>query len=120
MTRHIAKLGVLGVVVCALVLVGCTGKMPTTDPAIRGTIQSVSRTESGIGAVLIAGPLADGTTLDKAMLSITDKTRVLSAAGEELEPDVLEAGMRVEAWITGPVRESYPVQADADVIKLLE
>jgi len=120
MIPRIAHIAALTALTLTLALGGCTAKTPATDPAIRGTIQSVSQTDAGIGAVLVAGPLADGTTLDKAMLSITDETRVLSAAEEPLEPDVLEAGMRVEAWITGPVRESYPVQADADVIRLLE
>ena len=120
MAPRIANIAALTALTLTLALSGCTAKTPAADPAIRGTIQSVSQTDAGVAAILVAGPLADGTTLDKAMLSITDETRVLSSIDEPLGSDALATGLRVEVWITGPVRESYPVQAEADVIRLLE
>lgn len=118
MRRDIALFAVLALLTVAL-LTGCAAPTPSGDPAIRGTISSVSEDPDGVSGILVEGPVADGTTLDKAALSITDKTRVLSASDEEVDAATLTQGMRVEVWVTGPVRESYPVQADADVVRIL-
>jgi len=120
MKRHIVTYTVVGALVATLVLVGCTSGVPDDAPAIRGKIISVSRTGDEVTAILVAGSIADGTTFDRASLSITDATRVLSVTDDEVGAKTLSEGMRVEAWVTGPVRESYPVQADADVVKILE
>jgi len=118
MRRDIATLAILTLLAAAL-LTGCSAPTPSGDPAIRGTISSVSEGPDGIAGILVEGPIADGTTLDKAALSITDKTRILSASDEEVGADALGVGMRVEVWVTGPVAESYPVQADADIVRIL-
>lgn len=119
MKRDIAILAALTLLATAL-LVGCASAVPDEAPAIRGTISSVSEGPDGITGILVEGPVADGTTLDKAALSITDSTKVLSASDEPVDADTLSIGMRVEVWITGPVRESYPVQADADIVRILD
>lgn len=120
MTRRAQAFTVAVAMLAAFALIGCSGNTPSADPAIRGNISSISRTPDGVGAILVEGPIADGTTLDKAALAITADTQVVSAAGKDVDPETLEVGMRVEVWITGPVRESYPVQADAAVIEILE
>jgi len=119
MKRHIVMLATLTLLTLVLV-VGCSAPGPSGDPSIRGTVSSVSQTPDGITGILVEGPIADGTTLDKASLSITDKTRVVSASDEKVDADTLATGMRVEVWITGPIAESYPVQADADIVRILE
>lgn len=119
MKRHIVMLATLTLLALFLVA-GCSAPGPSGDPAIRGTIASVSEGPDGITGILVEGPIANGTTLDKAALTITEKTRVLSASDEKVDAGTLETGMRVEVWTTGPVRESYPVQADADVVRVLE
>lgn len=106
--------------VLALTLVtGCSGAVPDGPPSIRGTITSVSFSQAGVGSILVEGPVADGTTLDKAALSINGDTSIIDASNSPLDAGDLETGMRVEAWITGPVRESYPVQADADTVRVI-
>lgn len=119
MKRDIAILAALTLLAVAL-LTGCASAVPNEAPAIRGTISSVSEGPDGVSGILVEGPVANGTTLDKAALSITGSTKVLSANDESVDADTLATGVRVEVWITGPVRESYPVQADADVVRILD
>ncbi len=51
-----------------------------------------------------------------AWVFTTPDTRILVRSGGETTRGTaadLAQGARVQAWFTGPVRESYPVQADA-------
>ena len=50
---------------------------------------------------------------DKAMLRITAETDIFWRSGERADRGDLRLGTVVSAWVAGPVRESYPVQADA-------
>jgi len=120
MKRPKVMLATLGAILALLMLLGCASGVPEGPPAIRGKILSVSNTGDEVTAILVAGPIAEGTTFDRAALSITDNTRILNESDVEVGAEMLEAGTRVEVWVTGPVRESYPVQADADVIRIIE
>jgi hypothetical protein len=86
-------------------------------------------------ALLVTGSLAgctapkppetapEGFEFDKASLTITKDTEILKPVGNGYQVVTLEEpieGLFVDAWVTGPVRESYPVQADADVVVLLD
>jgi hypothetical protein len=95
---------------------------------VRGAITSVTRAEGeGRGKVfaqvLIEGAKEADTQVDKASVTVTAETEVFIKRGGEREPAefaALKEGQRVEARFTGPVRESYPVQADAAEITILE
>ena len=70
-----------------------------------------------VGSILIE----KGTgSVDAASIRVTTDTRLLAAdgAGGWLPTtfDQLAAGTRVQVWFTGPVAESYPVQATAAAI----
>ena len=55
----------------------------------------------------------------KAWVTVRRGTPVLRATGAtrvENPWDALMPGTRVRVWFTGPVRESYPVQADARIV----
>jgi len=112
-------------------LLGCgpSGATPSTGADIRGTITDIlqadaqSREEGIIGSVLIEGVIEEDTEFDKASVTITDKTRVLEQKGEDrlsVTFESLKIGQRVEARFTGPVMESYPVQATASEIVILK
>ncbi len=102
------------------------------SPAIRGRITSLDAIRAGLGAsrpapigsILVEGRVEADTSLDKAALTITEGTEVLRRGGGGAETGSsfadLRAGQTVEAWTTGPVRESYPVQATASRIVILE
>ncbi len=112
-------------------LLGCgpfgAGESGQVD--IRGNITSIHRAdtqsqEKGImGSILIEGAIEEDTQFDKASVTITEETRIFLQEGQERRPvtfEALQVGQRVEARFTGPVMESYPVQATAREIVILQ
>ena len=88
---------------------------------MRGVITSFTRAEGkGRGKVLahvfIEGAKEPDTQVDKASVTVTAETKVFINRDGERKPAefaALKEGQKVEAGFTGPVRLSYPVQADA-------
>jgi hypothetical protein len=112
------------------------GVASSPDPAgsgrydIMGTVQqltidtSVSAQEQGIvGSMLVIAADGDTTSAyDKASVAITADTRIWRPVGEgaeELTIDDLGDGDVVIVTFTGPVAESYPVQATAGSVELV-
>jgi hypothetical protein len=95
---------------------------------VRGVITSVTRAEGkGPGKVLahvfIEGAKEPDTQVDKASVTVKAETKVFINRDGERKPAefaALKEGQKVEARFTGPVRLSYPVQADAAEITILE
>lgn len=94
------------------------------DPDIRGTITDVS---SGSGEILgsarIEGTIEPDTSYDAAVVRIDSDTEIFRTVGGELTEasfSDLSVGQQVEAWFTGAVADSYPVQAKAARIVILE
>ena len=80
---------------------------PAADPDLRGAITNVQK-----GAVLVEGET------NKAHVRITGDTIIESADGAPLAADALTVGTRVAVWFTGPVAESYPLQATGARIRV--
>lgn len=110
---------------------GCAlpGATPGGGADIRGTITSIyeadaeNREKGIIGSILIEGVIEEDTEFDRASATITDETRILEQRGEDRRVvgfEALRVGQRVEARFTGPVMESYPVQATAMEIVILK
>ena len=92
------------------------GAPPTTPPLIEGRITNVD-----IAGRRISVDDVDGN--NKAVVTVTDQTRMVEEFGGGYEPSSLAqfaTGQTVAVWTSGPVRESFPVQADADVIVVRE
>lgn len=95
---------------------------------VRGEITSVTRAKGEsrgkvLAHVFIEGAKEPDTQVDKASVTVTAETEVFIQRGGERKPAefaVLKEGQRVEARFTGPMRLSYPVQADAAEITILE
>jgi uncharacterized protein DUF3221 len=95
---------------------------------VRGVITSVTLAEGKgrgkvLARVLIEGAKEPDTQVDKASVTVTAETEVFIKSDGERKPAefaALKEGQRVEARFTGPVRESYPVQAAAAEIAILE
>lgn len=108
----------------SVAVAGCAApKPPDTAPSIRGVITSVTPGADGFWVILIEETTPEGFEFDKASLTITKDTEILKPAGNGYRVVTLEEpmeGLFVDAWVTGPVRESYPIQADADVVVLLD
>ena len=89
---------------------------------IRGKVTQniVNNNKEILGVILVEGKLEDDTQVDKASVSVRAKTKIFVLKnGETLEKadySFLQEGQEVEVIFTGPVRESYPVQADAGKI----
>lgn len=113
-------LALIAVLTLSALIAGCAGGPPAQDPSIRGTITSAQLTGGGIGTILIEGPLAEDTSFDRASVTIASDTEIFSADNDKVEPARLAEGQRVEAWFTGPVAESYPVQATAAAVRILD
>jgi hypothetical protein len=120
----------LALVVVAIVA-GCGPRLPSDPPAIRGYVTSVSTVAGGSSSTAFAGTIlveaskdATGTSLDKASLTVAGGVPVLlvrkDGAVEAASFADLRVGTKVEAWVDGPVRESYPVQADASCVAIIE
>ena len=95
--------------------------IPTAVPDIRGVITSASVTggaslSESRGRVLVEAVPGEPSGSAKAMVSWTGTTRIFRRDGTPVTADELAKGVTVSVWFTGPVAESYPVQARARVI----
>ena len=96
---------------------------------VRGRVTSVSTGAPGgdvLGSFLVEGPKDPSLVCDKASLTVTIDTRFYRRTPDGDVPldavsmALLEPGTQVEGTITGPVAESYPVQATAATVTIVE
>ncbi len=103
---------------------------PLVDPApdvaprgfdIRGSITTFEEGSDRLLARLLIKSEFDNTAYDQAWVAITDET-LIHLSGQEAEETLaaLEPGVRVQVVFDGPVAESYPVQAVAGFVVILE
>lgn len=121
--RFVTMAAALALLATAAVLAGCGPWVPSDPPAITGRIVLATPSDTGGvgGGILVEGT---GTVGDKAALDVTDATTILTQAKDGSVSSAtfadLTVGRRVSVWITGPVRESYPVQAEASTILIVD
>ena len=90
-----------------------------TDPDIRGTITNVSVEDDGV-VILVEGEIDEDTSYDRASVTVNQQTQISRQQGGTVTLDDLQNGVQVEACFSGPVMESYPVQAEASGVVVLE
>lgn len=83
--------------------------IPDDAPSIRGVV-TVREAPDRIRVEADPGAMSGS---DKAVVKLTRATRVLHRDGRSADGSDLGVGREVSVWFAGPVRESYPVQADA-------
>ena len=88
-----------------------THGVPSEAPYIQGTITTVAQ-----GQILVEEVAAEASGSAKASLRLTNTTRILHRTGESARASDLRVGQRVQAWVAGPVMESYPTQGTAAVV----
>ena len=102
-------------------------KPPKAD--VRGKIQSSILNPRGkvkvgtTGMILVEGTKEKDTQHDKASVRLTKATKVyrwVDGKKKEAKLEDLKKGATVQADFTGPVAESYPVQATAKEVLILE
>lgn len=125
-------LAVLLSAVCILSSVGCGQFQTQPPPDIAGEIVSFQTTKEpeapgqpkpSLGTILVeARGDVDTGKLDKASVTITAATKIYEQRGRDRKVvsfDWIMVGQQVQVWFTGPVRESYPVQATAREITII-
>jgi beta-N-acetylhexosaminidase len=76
-----------------------------------------------VGNVLVEGVKEETTNYDKAAILVTTKTTITKKTDKEKKAckfEDIKKGAKVQVDFTGPVAESYPVQATAKSIVILE
>lgn len=88
-----------------------TQRVLATTPSIAGTI-----TERTGDRVRVEERPSEPSGSAKALVRLTVETHILAPDGSALSADELREGRHVRVWFTGPVAESYPVQAAAGTV----
>ncbi|MEO6462089.1 MAG: DUF3221 domain-containing protein [Candidatus Eisenbacteria bacterium] len=110
----LAMLVTLGGASCAKTAV----ELPDTPPSIAGTITSLDVDGEHLGSLRVEAVPGEEAGSDKAVVRIEQGTALLTDSGRKIGLSQFKVGRKVRAWFTGPVRESYPVQADAATVIL--
>jgi hypothetical protein len=127
---RVLVLSIVSIVLVALLAVGCAQRVAPpapTGPAlpadITGNISDVQPgANSALGSIRIEGEKIAGNAYDKAVVRITSDTRIWEKTADGYVPATfadLQFGATVTAAFSGPVMESYPVQATAAEVTLL-
>lgn len=107
----------------AFLLTGCTtngaiGESPDMQGLIYDKQEKTILVIEGIEDVTLSQEEWQGKPA--IVFRVTEKTKITAENGEKVEFEALEKGQRVKVWHTGTVMESYPLQAEARKIVVLE
>src|SRR5262245_17414638 len=123
MRRSILCFAVIGL----LLTLGAATAQDGVKADIRGAIGKVTPGKPGgniLGTVFVEGKVEKGVTgYDKAHIKVTPKTKIEKLDGKDRRKATfadLKIGVKVQVNFTGPVLESYPVQATAGDVLILE
>lgn len=123
MHAHRSVMVLTAALIALPVLVACSPSPPEEAASISGAITIVTPGYGTLGSVLVEGTTGSTSAYDKASVNITASTTLLRKTAEGYEGltySDLKVGMVVDVWFTGPVAESYPVQATADALVVVE
>ena len=109
--RSLARFGLCLVLACA----PNGGPLPNDAPYMSGTITSIGRVAEGWSVRIEERP-QDISGSMKGVFRVGERTDVRRAGGGHVRAEDLREGQRVRVWVSGPVAESYPVQAGARTI----
>ena len=111
------KIRAVMVTAACLAAAACAGTPgePGESPSVVGTIQQVQQDVSPARILVEQAANGSGSAGETvAWVELVEGTRVLERVDGKLvsvAPGVLKVGDRVSVWFSGPVRESWPVQA---------
>jgi len=107
----------------ALASAACgTEPTPSVGPDITGIVWQATDAGDGSGSLYVVGLQGGAGSYDRASVAVTaDTAWRLADGGRDRPPlDRELVGRRVVVTFTGPVAESYPVQATAGLVRLLD
>jgi hypothetical protein len=93
------------------------------SPHIRGMITTLSTHDDNSIGLLVEGVIESDTRYDKAYVLVDKDTKILSDednGGDGLMISDLKIGQTIEVFFVGPIATSYPVQATAGKINIIE
>jgi beta-N-acetylhexosaminidase len=114
---------------CLLMVSGCGnakigGSGGDQGVSIRGKIVTLDALQGIEGKrIMVEGLKENDTDYDKASIKVTNSTKMFrleEGKTVKVSMDELKLGQQVEVVFVGPVAESYPVQATAGQIVILE
>lgn len=116
---------VLMFVLCVSILfifTGCARNDLTAQVDIKGEIIEITQDQTdNTTVILVEDKIESNTPFDNANVTINKKTKIFRGnTNELLSVNDLKQGTHVEVIFTGPVAESYPVQATAKIIRVVE
>lgn len=111
-----ACVGIAATIVSLAACEETTRSIPASAASIAGQITALDRDGERIGTVRVETQPSDSSGSPKAVVRISQRTVVTTPALVGADYNDLKVGQRVRVWFTGPVRESYPVQADAGTV----
>jgi hypothetical protein len=114
--NHIRANPRLAFAVAVSLLAACTPsppRAPAGPPSIEGRLTAVDRAGERIGSIRVEANPSESSGSDKAVVRITQSTEIVRGDSTRADFNALSSGQWVRVWFIGPVRESYPVQADA-------
>ena len=91
---------------------------PSTPADITGAITDLTTGAGSLPVLLVIADRGTSGSVDRAWVRVTKDTVVWTADGERGAASDLAKGGRVAVWFSGPVAESYPVQATAGVVQI--
>ncbi len=93
---------------------------PSTPADITGAVSdfAISTGDDALPVLLVVADPGSTSPVDRASVRLTKDTAVWTAQGVRGTAADLARGERVAVWFTGPVAESYPVQATAGVVRI--
>ena len=118
--RKLRRLALLAAMLAVVPSAGVAEAQEATGGA--GGITGIVTDVTGASLLIEENPNEQSGS-EKASVEVTDETRIFRRQGGHLTPaglDDLEVGNQVETSFAGPVAESYPVQATAGSIIILE
>ncbi len=125
--RFSLSAGALAMLGVSLAAASILAAEPANKVHIRGEITSVTpfddKAKPILGSIRVEGAKEKDTDYDKASVRITKDTKIEIVTGKESKPgkfEDLQKGVKVECVFTGPVAESYPVQATAKSVSILK
>lgn len=113
-----------GLAVAALLAMACGGCVVAPDasgrhagiPADAPSIRGVVTAREAPDRIRVEADPAVVSGSDKAVVALAPTTRIVHRDGRSGAASDLGVGREVSVWFAGPVRESYPVQADAGTV----
>lgn len=95
---------------------------PNASVSSKDGVSAEPNPEGKIVSIMVEGPTTENQPYDKASVSLREHTKIYKKQGAELTRAAIEeltVGSEVEIAFDGPVAESYPVQALAGKLVIL-